>query len=94
MGLVDETASFFDGLEFLNDSTQLAIIISLSIFSAILMVWLEGPSRNEQDQKDKPNPMQGNGFMKGYSKPDIPPKSLEELLALETRDESKPMITL
>lgn len=38
--------------------------------------------------------MQGSGFMKGYKKPDLPPKSLKELLELEKRDESLPMYNL
>jgi cytochrome b involved in lipid metabolism len=41
-----------------------------------------------------PNPMQGSGFMKGYVKPNLPPKSLDELLALEEKDDSLPMYTL
>ena len=38
--------------------------------------------------------MQGNGFMKGYKRPDLPKKTMTELLALEERDESLPFFSL
>lgn len=78
---------FVDSFDFLNDPYQLYIIIALSVLSAIFMVWLEKP-------KDKPNPMQGNGFMKGYKRPETPPKTMEQLLQLEKRDESLPLVSL
>ena len=70
--------SFFNEVEeyvesFFNDPTQLILILVISVCSAIFMVWLEGDK--------KVNPMQGSGFMKGYKKPDIPPKSMKELVS-------------
>lgn len=55
------------------------------------MVWIENRRYPEQDM---PNPMQGSGFMKGYKRPDLPPKSIEELLQLEKRDENLPLFSL
>ena len=83
--------SFFNDVEeyfenFFNDPTQLILILVISVCSAIFMVWLEGDK--------KVNPMQGSGFMKGYKKPDIPPKSMKELVTLEKRDTKLPLIDL
>ena len=86
-------SNFFQDLwnsfDFLEDPYQVAIIIAISVASAIFMVWLEG----DRD-KEKPNPLQGSGFMKGYKKPDLPPKSMKELLMLDKRDPNLPMINL
>ena len=54
------------------------------------MVWLEGDKKKEQ----MPNPLQGSGFMKGYKKPDLPPKTLQQLLELDKRDEKLPLHSL
>ena len=78
---------FVESFDFLKDPTQLCLILALSVLSALFMIWIEKP-------RDKPNPMQGNGFMKGYKRPDIPPKTIEQLLQLEIRKESLPMISL
>ena len=74
------------------DWTQLTLIFILSLISAWVMVWLE--NKREKPEGAMPNPMQGSGFMKGYKKPDLPPKSMKELLELEKRDENLPTYNL
>lgn len=74
--------------EAFTDPYQLGLMAFLSLISTAVLIYFDSP------KKEKTNPLQGNGFMKGYKKPDLPPKTIQELLALEDKDESLPMISL